>query len=365
MKLAVVHDWLTNMGGAEQCVLNFAAMYPEAPIYTSIYSPDSMDPRFHGMDIRTSFLQRFARRRSMHQHFFPLMPLAFEGFNLGDFDVILSSSSSCAKGVVTKAGTVHVCYCYTPIRYVWEYWSEYISSSGFFKRAMVRFLLHYMRLWDFSAAARVDHFIAISNVVKDRIQKYYRRDSVVIYPPVRCHTFQVSDVDGDYYLVVSRLVGYKRFDLAVQACSRLGRKLVVIGEGPELANLKAMAGPSVQFLGRLPDSEVKRYMAECKAVLFPGEEDFGIVPVEAQACGRPVVAYGAGGALDTMVHGVTGVLFESQTVESLEAGILQLEAMSFDKAAIRENALKFDESVFREKIGAYIQSILPKKRGWA
>ncbi|MBR6124370.1 glycosyltransferase [Candidatus Saccharibacteria bacterium] len=356
MKIALVHDWLTNMGGAEQCVLNFMDVYPEAPIYTSMFVKDNVDERFSAKKVVTTFLQRFVKKG--HQKLFPLMPLAFERLDLTDFDVVLSSTSCCAKGIISGPNCEHFCYCHTPIRYVWARSFEYMQGMGKIKRFLCSILLHYMRLWDFSAAQRVDHFIANSTEVQRRIKKYYNRDSVVIFPPVRCSLFSMSDTDGDYFLVVSRLVYYKRFDLAVKACTKLGKKLIVIGDGPERKNLEAMAGPTVQFLGRQPDEVVQKHMAECKALLFPGEDDFGIVPVEAEACGRPVIAYGMGGALDTVVPGKTGVLFYEQTEESIAEAIEKFESMNFDKQEIRNHALKFDESEFKRQIETYISETI-------
>ncbi len=356
MKIALVHDWLTNMGGAEQCVLNFMDVYPEAPIYTSMFVKDNVDERFSAKKVVTTFLQRFVKKG--HQKLFPLMPMAFERLDLTEFDVVLSSTSCCAKGVVTGPNCEHFCYCYTPIRYVWARSFEYMQGMGKIKKFFCSILMHYMKLWDFSAAQRVDHFIAISTEVQHRIKKYYNRDSVIIFPPVRCSLFSMSDTDGDYFLVVSRLVYYKRFDLAVKACSKLGKKLIVIGDGPERKNLEAMAGPTVQFLGRQPDEVVQKHMAECKALLFPGEEDFGIVPVEAEACGRPVIAYGKGGALDTVIPEKTGVLFYEQTEDSLAEAIQKFETMTFNKEEIRNHALKFDEPEFRRQIETYIHETI-------
>lgn len=356
MKLAIVHDWLTNMGGAEQCVLNFMDVYPDAPIYTSMFSKGDVDPRFSKKKIVTTFLQRFVKKG--HQKLFPLMPLAFERLDLTEYDVVLSSTSCCAKGINTGPDSIHFCYCYTPIRYVWVRSFEYMQGMGKLKKFLCSILMHYMKLWDFSAAQRVDHFIAISTEVQHRIKKYYNRDSVIIFPPVRCSLFSMSDTDGDYFLVVSRLVYYKRFDLAVKACTKLGKKLIVIGDGPERKELEKMAGPTVQFLGRQPDEVVHKHMAECKALLFPGEEDFGIVPVEAEACGRPVIAYGKGGALDTVIPDKTGVLFYEQTEDSLAEAIKKFDTMTFDKEEIRNHALKFDEPEFRRQIETYIRETI-------
>ena len=356
MKIALVCDWLTNMGGAEQVVINFKEIYKDAPIYTTFYNPAKLDKKLQNIDVRTCFLQK-KKPIENHKKYYPLMPLAFENFDLNDYDVVLSSSSSCAKGVLTKPGSIHVCYCHTPMRYAWEKRDEYIEGVGKIKRRLIKILLHYMRIWDVISANRVDYFIANSTEVKRRIEKHYKRDAIVINPPVRCNLFNISDIDGDYYFVMSRLVKYKRFDLAVQACSELGKKLVVIGDGPEREKLEKMANENVIFMGRQPDEVVQKYMSECKALLFPGEEDFGIVPVEAQACGRPVIAYGKGGVLDSVIDGKTGIFFKEQTVESLKEAILKFEQMTFNKYEIREHALKFDESEFQRKIKEFIDRV--------
>ncbi len=354
MKIAIVHDWLTNMGGAEQVVINFKEIYKEAPIYTTFYNPNKLDDKLKNIEVKTSHLQK-KKMVENHKKYFPLMPMAFEKFDLNKYDVVLSSSSSCAKGVLTKPGSVHICYCHTPMRYAWEKRDEYTEGMGKLKKKLVEILCHYMRIWDVASSNRVDYFIANSTEVQKRIKKHYKRDSVVINPPVRCNMFNISETDGDYYLVLSRLVGYKRFDLAVQACSELGKKLVVIGEGPEKEKLEKLSNENVTFLGRQPDAVVKKYMSECKALLFPGEEDFGIVPVEAQSCGRPVIAYGKGGVLDSVIDGKTGVFFKKQTVESLKEAINKFETMKFDKEEIRKHALEFDESVFQEKIRKFVE----------
>lgn len=356
MKIAIVHDWLTNMGGAEQVIINFKEMYPEAPIYTTFYNPDNLDSKLRNIDVRTCFLQK-KKIVTNHKKYFPLMPLAFENFHLNEYDVVLSSSSSCAKGVLTKPGSVHVCYCHTPMRYAWEKRDEYVEGMGKLKRGLIKILLHYMRIWDVASANRVDYFIANSTEVQKRIKKHYKRESIVINPPVRCSLFNISDNDGDYYVIVSRLVKYKRFDLAVQACKELNKKLIVIGEGPEKENLQKIAEgcENIKFLGRLEDAEVKKYMAECKALLFPGEEDFGITPVETMASGRPVIAYGKGGVLDSIIDGKTGLFFREQNVESLKEAISKFETMQFNKKEIRQHALQFDEAEFRKKMMNFIE----------
>ena len=329
MKIAIVHDWLTNMGGAEQVVINFNQIYKDAPIYTTFYNPNNLDSKLRDLDVRTSFLQK-DKMVTNHKKYFPLMPLAFKKFDLGKYDVVLSSSSCCAKGVKAKNG-IHICYCHTPMRYAWGKNEDYVKNMNIIKKTMVNCLLFLMRKWDKKSSKRVDYFIANSSEVQKRIKKCYNRESVVINPPVRCNLFNISDIDGDYYFIVSRLVPYKRFDLAVKACSELGKKLVIIGDGTEKEELMQMANENIIFMGKQPDDVVKKYMSECKALLFPGEEDFGITPVEAMACGRPVICYGKGGVLDTVIDGKTGVYFEEQTVESLKKAILKFENMKFDK----------------------------------
>lgn len=355
MKLAIVHDWLTNMGGAEQVIINFKEIYPEAPIYTTFYNPEKLDDKLKNLDVRTSFLQG-KKMVTDHKKYFPLMPLAFRLFNLKEYDVVLSSSTCCAKSVKAPKG-IHICYCNTPMRYAWEKREDYLKDMNKIKQMILRIFLWFMRIWDKWSSKRVDYFIANSTTVQERIKRCYNRESKVINPPVRCNLFNISDIDGDYYFVVSRLVTYKRFDLAVQACKELGKKLVVIGNGSEKEKLEEMAdgNENIIFLGRQPDDVVKKYMSECKALLFPGEEDFGIVPVEAQACGRPVIAYGKGGVLDTVIDGKTGLLFEEQTAESLKNAIIKFESMKFNKEEIRKHALEFDEEVFQNKIKNFIE----------
>jgi glycosyltransferase involved in cell wall biosynthesis len=358
-KIAIIHDWLTNVAGAERVLENLMSTYPDAQLFTSVVMRDNLNENFKERNIKTSFLQKlpnFIKKR--HQWLFPLYPLAFESFDLSGYDIVISSSTCASKGVITGTNTIHICYCHTPMRYVWEQKEHYEKRMGILNKFLFRVLEHYMRIWDYASSQRVDYFIANSHEVRKRIKKTYGRDSVVIYAPVRCSYFLPSETDGDFYLVISRLVTPKRFDLAVQACSELGKKLFVIGNGPELKYLKKIAGDNIKFFGYLQDDEVKKYMSECKALLFPGEEDFGIVPIEIMSCGRPVIAYGKGGVLDTVVDGKTGVLFNEQTVESLKEAIEKFEGMVFDKWVIREHALKFDESVFRERIREFVESVM-------
>lgn len=356
VKVALVHDWLTNMGGSERVVINFREIYKDAPIYTTLYNPEKLDDELKNIDVRTSFLQSKKNLKRGHQKLLPFMPMAFESFDLNEYDIVLSSSSSCAKGVVTNPDTMHICYCHTPMRYAWEYYYEYANNWGLnkLKGKLLKYVMNYIRMWDRVSADRVDYFIANSENVAKRIWKHYRRESVVIHPPVRCKLFNISYVDEDYFLILSRLVSYKKIDLAVQVFNELGLPLVIIGDGPQREKLENMAKDNVKFLGRQPDSVIKEYYSKCRAFIFPGEEDFGITPLEAQASGRPVIAYGKGGALETVIDNETGVFFEEQTVESLKDAINKFSKMKFDKETIRKHAEEFDEEVFKNKINAFV-----------
>lgn len=283
------------------------------------------------------------------------MPMAFESFDLNAYDVVLSSSSSCAKGVVTNPETMHVCYCHSPMRYGWEFYYEYTKDMKGIKKKLIKYFMNYMKIWDVSSSNRVDYFIANSENVAKRIWKHYKRESVVIHPPVRCNLFEVGNIDEDYFLVLSRLVEYKRIDLAVKAFNKLGLPLVIIGDGPEREKLEKIAGDNIKFLGRQPDSLIKEYYSKCRAFIFPGEEDFGITPLEAQASGRPVIAFGKGGALETVVEGQTGLFFKNQSVDDLVECIKKFENTKFDKFTIRKHAESFDEKIFKAKIECFIK----------
>lgn len=362
MKVAIVHDWLTNMGGAEQCVINLHRAFPDAPIYTTFYDSDNMSPEFKEMNIITSSLQKSRTKKYNHKKYLPFMPKAFEEFNLNDYDVVISSCSACSKGIITGPHTLHICYCYTPMRYAWEMRDEYTENMSKFKTKLIRYFMNYMRLWDYQAAQRVDEFIAISGEVKKRINKHYRREAKVIFPPVRTENFLPSNEEKDYYFIVSRLVKYKRYDLAVEACSKLHKKLIIIGDGPERENLEKLSDKEyVTFMGRQPDDVVEKYISECKALIFPGEEDFGIVPVEAMSCGKPVIAYGRGGALDTVVDKKTGIFFKEQTVDSLIKAIKEFETTKFNKEEIRKQALKFSEEDYRKQIIDFVNQKYSEK----
>jgi glycosyltransferase involved in cell wall biosynthesis len=357
MRLALVHDYLNQYGGAERVLENLHAMYPTAPIHTSMYAANAMPPQYRAMDIRTSFMQRLPGVFRHHQPYLLCYPLAFEGFNLGDYDVVLSNSSAWCKGVLTPPEALHVCYCLTPMRWAWSY-RDYVDRErlGGPLRRMLPLVMHYLRLWDVASAQRVDRFVAISRAVAARVRKYYGRDAAVIYPPVDVDQIRPrSEPPDDFFLIVSRLVPYKRVDLAVAAFNQLGWPLWIVGDGRDRAALERGARSNVRFLGRLPDAEVRELMARCRAFLFPGLEDFGIAPVEAQAAGRPVVAFGGGGALDTVRDGETGVLFAQQTPEGLADAVRRCADLTMDPLAIRAHAERFGADRFRQELGEFVE----------
>jgi glycosyltransferase involved in cell wall biosynthesis len=355
VRVALVHDYLNQYGGAERVLEILHELYPDAPIYTSIFDPTTMPRSFQSWDIRTSFLQRIPLSRRIHRTLLPLYPLAFESFDFSGYDVVLSNSSAWAKGVITPPQTLHVCYCLSPMRWAWSY-DAYIQREqlGRSARRLLPPVIHYLRLWDVASAQRVDRFIGISRVVRDRIAKYYRRDADLIFPPVDAARIPMGGEHGDEYLVVSRLIPYKRIDLAVAACTRLGLPLRVIGDGRDRPRLTALAGPTVRFAGRLPDHEVHAALGRCRAFIFPGEEDFGIAPVEAMAAGRPVIAYAGGGALDTVAEHISGRFFAPQTVDALADMLTSWIPESFDPPAIRAHAMQFDTGAFQNQTQEYV-----------
>lgn len=377
MNIAIVHDYLNQMGGAERVLLTLHEIFPQAPIYTSIYAPRLVDPAFARMDVRTSFMQRLPFVHTHHQAFLPLFPFAFESFDLREYDLVLSMSSAWSKNVVTRPETCHVCYCLTPMRFGWNFqgYAQAGERIAAWQRAALTPIIAALRLWDAVGASRVDYFAAISTTVAQRIRKYYRREAEIIYPPVDTRSFAVEDAakepDGGYFLVVSRLIPYKRVDLAILACQRLGMPLKIIGEGRDRPRLEALSrrcrngasnghGSMVEFLGAVRD--IRPYLRRCRAFLFPGEEDFGIAPVEAMAAGRPVVAYAAGGALDTVVPGVTGVFFRQQTVESLATALEEVSCRTWDRAAIAAHAARFDAAAFKTKLRRFVEAKLDEHR---
>lgn len=355
LKVAIVHDWLVSYAGADRVVDCMHHVFPDAPIYTLVYDKDKMPAWFRDYDIRTTWIQKLPFATRLYKKLLPLMPGAFEALDLSEYDLVLSSSSSCSKGVITRPDAVHICYCHTPIRYVWDFYYTYRANANPLVRAVMPGQMHKLRQWDKCAADRVDYFIANSRYIAQRIKKYYRRDSDVIYPCVHINQSPFVEKE-DFYLVVGRFTWYKRIDLAVAACTKLGRRLVVIGAGDEESRLRAIAGPTVEFKGGgLSDEEVRDYYLRAKAFLFPGEEDFGITPVEAQSAGTPVLAYGRGGACETVEDGRTGLLFHAQTVDSLAECIEKFEAegVACTKEEIRAHSLRFSEERFEAQLRAY------------
>jgi len=367
MKIAIVHDYLNQYGGAERVIEVMHEIFPEAPVFTSIYQPENMPDSFKKMDIRVTFMQKFPFLDRFYKKYFMLYPIAMKSLKVKDFDLIISSSSSFAKGVRKRKNAVHVCYCYTPTRFVW-YYNSYIKKENFSKiisTFLLPLFIKSLKKWDLKAVEGVDKFIAISNHIKNKIKACYKRDSEVIYPPVDFEKFnirQASKERGSYFLVVSRLNAYKNIDMAINACKKINQNLKIIGTGLYLKELKKIAGDSkkIEFLGRVSDEELSSYYSGCRALIFPGEEDFGISPLEAQASGRPVIAYAKGGALETIIDGETGIFFKEDNEDSLSESISDFINMenNFIPEVIRKHALKFDKEVFKKSLKAYIDNII-------
>lgn len=357
MKLALVHDWLNQIGGAEDVLEHLVEFYPGAPVYTSMYAPDLMPDNYRTWDIRPTWMDRLPGIHDHHQRFLPLYPLAWQGRKLSGYDVVLSNKSGFCHGVRTGRETLHLCYCLAPTRYIWDL-ENYLAREQFGSstRLAARIVARLYRRWDYAAAQRVHQFVAISTEIRERIRRYYHRESTIIYPPAEvAERFMPSPVVDDYFLIVSRLIPYKRIDLAVQACTRLGLPLLIGGKGRDRERLEAMAGPTVKFLGYVPDADLPDLFARCRAFIFPGLEDFGITPVQAQAAGRPVIAFKGGGALDTVIPGKTGAFFDELSVESLIRALQDFDASAYDPAAIRQHAMRFDSAVFKQAIMTFVE----------
>ncbi|MFI0471731.1 glycosyltransferase family 4 protein [Halomonas sp. HMF6819] len=373
MKVAIVHDWLTTWAGAEKALAELLACFPKAEVFTTVNFLEAENiPCLAGRRIHTSFIQRLPGARKHYRRYLPLMPIAVEQFDLKGFDLILSSSHAVAKGVISDPGSLHVCYCYSPMRYAWDMQHQYLRQSkndtGWLGGIM-RWQLHRLRQWDYISAQRVDHFIAISHYIKRRIEVFYRREAHVVYPPVDVDKFCHDRPREDFYLTASRMVPYKRIDLVIQAFNRTpNRQLVVLGDGPDFASLKSMAGPNVTLLGYQPDSVLVDYLERTRAFVFMAEEDFGILPVEAQAAGAPVIGYGVGGMRETVEEGVTGLLTTEQSVESLLETLEHFEALNdlakkgeeyserpFSPSVCRLNAQRFSNDTFKDAIHRFIQ----------
>lgn len=362
MRVALVHYWLVTMRGGEKVLEALCELFPEADIFTHVYAPEAVSPVIRRHTVHTSFIQKLPLAGRHYQKYLPLMPLALEQLDLRGYDLVISSESGPAKGVLVDSSVPHVCYCHTPMRYLWDHYPQYIDECGAVTRFFWRPLAHYLRMWDVLSANRVDHFIANSRHVARRIARHYRRTSTVIPPPVDVQAYipaGPAPVPGGQYLFLGQLVGYKRADIAVEACSRTGRQLLVVGDGPQFKALRAMAGPTVRFAGRLEQDALRPLLQQCRALLFPADEDFGIVPVEAMAAGRPVIAYGGGGVLETVVDGVTGLLFSRQDVQSLTETLDRFEVAedSFVPADIIRHARSFAPEHFRAAFTSHLASL--------
>jgi glycosyltransferase involved in cell wall biosynthesis len=360
-RLAIVHDWLTGMRGGEKVLEGLCDLYPDADIFTLLHVRGSVSPRIERHRIITSFVQHLPYAARRYRHYLPLFPLAVRLLNLDGYDVVISVSHCAAKSVIVKEPTRHLCYCLTPMRYAWDQFDAYFGTDrvGWAGRAVLRPILGWLARWDAATAARAHRFVAISSYVAARIAKYYNRQASVVYPPVDTDYFVPGEaVRGSHALVVSALVPYKRLDVAIEACQLAGVPLSIAGDGPELERLRRMAGPSVSFLGRVSDEEIRRQYRTAGVVLLPGVEDFGIVPLEAQACGTPVVAIADGGALETVVEGVTGTLVEGGSPAALAAGIVRTLSAEFDRATIRAHAVRFGRDRFLTEIRASVDDLL-------
>ncbi|MEW6536127.1 MAG: glycosyltransferase [Candidatus Auribacterota bacterium] len=365
-KVALIHDWLTGMRGGEKCLELLCGIFPQAEIFTLLHLPGKVSPEIEAHKIHTSYIQKLPGVARKYRYYLPLFPAAIENFDLSDFDLVVSSSHCVAKGVLPGVHARHICYCYTPMRYAWDMRHEYfpLKTMPFFKKITIPLMLSKLRTWDISANSRVDEFIAISEHVAKRIKRNYGRDASVIYPPVDSSFYTLSEQQEDFYLMVSALAPYKKVDLAIEAFNKLGFPLHIIGSGQDEKRLRKMAGDSIVFHGWLPDEQVLQYYQRCRAFIFPGEEDFGITPLEAMCCGKPVVAYKKGGATETVIgyrpgaQEFTGVFFEEQTVDALCQAVLYARKLDFSHVKIREHAVKFDNTqfvnAFKDRFKAYL-----------
>lgn len=358
LHVALVHDWLTGMRGGEKCLEVLCELFPDAPIYTLFHVKGAMSPLIEGKEIHTSFIQHLPLVEQKYRMYLPLFPPAIESFDFSRFDVIISTSHCVAKGAIPRQDALHVCYCHTPMRYVYEMYEEYFgrNRAGIATRSAMAVIAPLLRRWDKNSAKRVHHYVANSQYVRTRIQRHYRREAEVIFPPVDTSRFQLSTKNEGYYLIVSALVPYKRVDLAIHAFNRVGKRLVIVGKGPDEQKLRTIAGSTIEFAGWKSDDELPLLYERSQALVFPGEEDFGIVPLEAMACGKPVIAYGKGGVLETVQDGLSGVFFWEQTVEAIEDAIKRVGESHFDPGKIRNSALRFSRSSYKETMRKFIDA---------
>ncbi len=367
LRIALVHDWLTGMRGGEKVLEVLCELYPQATLFTLLHNRGSVSETIEKMQIRTSFIDRLPLKATKYRNYLPLFPRAIESFDFSEFDLILSTSHAVAKGARPAPGALHICYCHTPMRYVWELYDEYFGPgrAGVLTRAAMSIVAPRLREWDIRSSDRVHFFVANSRNVADRIRQYYRRPADVIHPPVNVDQFVVSGKDEGYYLIVSALVPYKRVDLAIETFNQIGERLLVVGTGPESKRLESTANKNIQFLGWQNDLELSRLYAGCRALIFPGIEDFGIVPLEAMASGKPVIAFAKGGALETVVDGSrfpAGLFFHEQSVQALKDSIAKFSTSKFDPLTIRAHAERFARPRFKEKIRVYVEEKLELDR---
>jgi glycosyltransferase involved in cell wall biosynthesis len=371
MRVAIVHHWFISLAGGERVVDTIASMFPNADVFTLFLDEQKLPPAIQKHKITTSVLDKIPTARRVHRYLLPFYPLAVEMLDLSDYDLVITSDSGPMKGVITGLNATHICYCHSPMRYLWDGHSAYLRGMSPLMRTIFGLTSHYVRNWDYSAAQRVDYFVANSNYVARRIRKYYRRNSAIIHPPINTSQSFLAGKQEDYYLAVGRLVPYKRTDILIDACEKLGRKLVIVGDGPEMKRLQKRSVKNIEFLGEADEPQLRDIYAQCRALLFAADEDFGMVPLEAQSFGRPVIAYGKGGSLETVVgayppieqgqtdelDGITGLLFEEQTADSLAKAILEFEAREerFIPKQIQLHARKFDTSVFVNRLRNYVE----------
>ncbi len=361
MKVALLHDWITGMRGGEKVLELISGFFPQAPIYTLLHVPGSVSPAIESHPIHTSFIQGLPLAKEKYRYYLPFMPMAVESLDLSGYDLIISTSHCVVKGCMKREDAIHLCCCFTPMRYIWDQYDFYFGPgrSSMLSRLAMKTVRPYLQNWDVVSSARVSEYIAISEFIQRRIKRYYRRDSTVIYPPVDTDYYvpggKAHFPREDYYLIVSALAPYKRVDLGIEAFNRSGKKLKVIGTGQSANDLKAMAKPNIEFLGWQSDESIRNHYQSCRGLIFPGIEDFGIVPLEAQASGAPVLAFGAGGALETIIDQTTGLFFKEPTAQSLLNGLTEFEKINWNPQKIRDQSLKFSKSAFTQKMKSFIE----------
>lgn len=360
MRVAIIHYWLAGMRGGEKVLEALCDLYPQADLYTHVFQPDRVSEVIRRRRVQTTFINKLPGAKKHYPLFLPLMPMALEELDLSGYDLIISSESGPAKGVIVPPRARHICYCHSPMRYVWDMYHEYRASMGLLRSLLMQPIAHYLRIWDVTTAARVDRFVANSAFVRARIRRFYHRDAEVIPPPVETSDFAPTAEHDDFYLMVGELAPYKQPGLAVKAFNELGQRLVVIGDGPEAGRMRKLAASNVELLGRQPIEVVRRHFQRCRALVFPGVEDFGIVPVEAMASGKPVIARREGGVCETVVDGITGVFFEEATPASLASAVRRFESLAedFDASVIAAHAQRFDVSAFKESFERVVDQVM-------